>query len=80
MMELYEIVMKLVGPVQPIGETRADGERLANMKALTELVDRLLREIERAARSADRVEASMKAIGAHARAFLKDVHDCGGEG
>ena len=31
-MELYEIVMKLVGPVQPVGETRADEQRLANMK------------------------------------------------
>jgi len=31
-MELYEIVMKLVGPVQPVGETRADEQRPANMK------------------------------------------------
>ena len=31
-MELYEIVMKLVGLVQPVGETRADEQRPANMK------------------------------------------------
>ena len=30
--KLYEIVMKLVGPVQPVGETRADEQRPANMK------------------------------------------------
>ena len=60
-MELYEIVMKLVGPVQPVGETRADEQRLANMKKLTELTDLLLGEIDDAVHSADRVEAPMKA-------------------
>lgn len=36
-MELHEVVMKLVGPVMPAGETREDERRLENMKALTEL-------------------------------------------
>lgn len=74
-MELHEIVMTLVGPVQPVGETRADEQRLDNMKKLTELVDRLLFEIDTAAASADRVEASMKAIGMHARKFMATVGD-----
>ena len=74
-MELYEIVMKLVGPVQPIGETRADEQRLANMKKLTELTDLLLGEIDDAVHGADRVEASMKAIGIHARDFMAIIKD-----
>jgi hypothetical protein len=65
--------MKLVGPVQPVGETRADEWRLENLKKLTELTDRLLFEIDDAAHNADRVEASMKAIGKHARDFIEDV-------
>lgn len=72
-MELHEIVMKLVGPVQPTGDHGTDETRLTNMRALTALVDRLLFEINAAASSADRYEASMKAIGSHARAFLEDV-------
>jgi len=44
-MNLYEIVMKLVGPVCPTGDNNTDQERLKNMKALIELVDRLLFDI-----------------------------------
>ena len=44
-MNLYEVVMKLVGPVCPTGDHNTDQERLKNMKALTELVDRLLFDI-----------------------------------
>lgn len=74
-MELYEIIMKLVGPVRPIGEHSADLERLENMKKLTDLTDRLLFEIEAATPNSDRAEASMKAIGVHARDFMAAVHD-----
>ena len=74
-MELHEIVMKLVGPVMPVGETREDERRLENMKALTELVDRLLFEVDAVSQNADRVEASMKAVGVHARDFMTAVKD-----
>ena len=74
-MELHEIVMKLVGPVMPVGETREDERRLENMKALTELVDRLLFEVDAVSHNADRGEASMKAVGVHARDFMTAVKD-----
>ena len=74
-MELLEIVMKLIGPVMPVGETREDERRLENMKVLTELVDRLLFEVDSASHNADRVEASMKAVGVHARDFMAAVKD-----
>lgn len=74
-MKLHEIVMKLVGPVTPIGETQEDGRRLENMRVLTELVDRLLFVINAASHNADRTEASMKVIGVHARDFMKAVKD-----
>ena len=72
-MELYEIVMKLVGPVQPVGETNIDARRLENMKELTQLVDQLLGQIENASRYADKAEASVKEIGQHARNFINEV-------
>jgi len=75
LMNLHEIVMKLVGPVHPCGEHNADVERLKNMKTLTYLVDRLLFEIEAGAVNADKPEASIKAVGKYARDFLRDVHD-----
>lgn len=72
-MEISEIVLKLIGPVQPVGDANADKQRLLNIRQLTDLTDRLLGEIDKAAGSADRYEASMKAIGTHARDFLNDV-------
>ena len=59
------------------GETSGlvDEQRLANMKKLTELTDQLLGEIDDTVHSADRVKASMKAIGIHARDFMATVKD-----
>jgi hypothetical protein len=67
--------MRLAGPVQPVGEHDQDQRRLANMKELTELTDRLLGEIYTASHAADRAEASMKAIGTHARDFMAAVRE-----
>lgn len=46
-MEVYDVVMKLIGPVVPVGETHTDGERLENLEQLTELTDKLVTEIDR---------------------------------
>lgn len=75
LMNPYEIVMKLIGPIHPIGETNTDETRLKNLKELTLLVDKLLFEINSAAQNASRPEASMKAIGNHARDFIRDIRN-----
>ena len=63
-MELYDIVMKLTGPVDPVGSSETDRERMENLKVLLALTDRLLTEIDRiASRNKDRVEWSMKQAG-----------------
>jgi len=69
-MELYDVVMKLNGPVDAVGDQGADQKRLANLKELTGLVERLLLTIHDASSTADRQEASMKAIGMYAKTFL----------
>lgn len=69
-MELIDIVKRLTGPIQPVGETNADAARLENLSAVGELVELLLCELETAAMSADRPEASMRAIGQKAKMFL----------
>ena len=74
-MNIYEIVMKLNGPVQATGMHGKDQERLRNMKELTHLSDRLLFEVSSSTCDAERHEASMKAIGVHARDFLQAVKD-----
>ena len=41
-MEVYDVVKKLIGPIEPVGESHTDEKRFENLKALTELVDSLL--------------------------------------
>jgi len=73
--DLFEIVMKLNGPVQPTGESNEDHRRLGNIQTLTELIDRLLFEVNNATMEADQPEASMKAIGVHAKEFMEAIKD-----
>ena len=73
-MELYDVVMKLVGAVEPIGETREDDRRFENLKALTSLTDELLTAIDTIAlNEKDRVEFSRKRAGAHCKKFLDKI-------
>lgn len=70
-MNLYDIVTKLTGPIEPVGESNEDEKRLNNLKELTYLVDKLIYDIDQVAMyNKDRVEASMQRIGKFADDFL----------
>ena len=72
---MYEIVMRLIGPVHPTGEHETDQKRMGNLKIMVELVDRLLFDINEASNCADRQEESMRLIGVYARVFIKNVRE-----
>lgn len=44
-MEIADVVRKLVGAIEPVGETHTDSERLDNLKFMTALVDELLADL-----------------------------------
>jgi hypothetical protein len=69
-MELYDVVMKLTGPVRPLGETNEDARRLDNLKSLCGLVDRLVTEIDAVASGRGFRMASVKAAKDFAGNFL----------
>lgn len=48
-MELNDIVMKLIGPVEPTGDCHEDARRKQNLEALISLTDGLLTAIYRIA-------------------------------
>lgn len=62
-MTVYDVVKKLVGEINPIGEADIDDARFENLKAMTELVERLLTDINAVAFNEIRVEYSMKRAG-----------------
>ncbi len=71
--DLLTVVRKLVGPVRPVGETREDEARFANLKQLTQLVDGLVYALDAVAKNIDRPEASVKRAGKHAYDFLNQL-------
>lgn len=72
-MDYYEVVTKLIGPVDPVGATHVDDNTFENLKELTHLVDKLLDDIERVSSNKTFPEYSMKRSGQWAWDFLKDV-------
>ncbi len=72
-MEIADVVMKLVGNIEPIGETHVDEKRLENLKALTSLVDGLLHDICIVAQKKDCAEYSKSKAGKFADAFIKYI-------
>ncbi len=65
--------MKLVGKIEPIGETHIDDIRLDNLKALTAVVDDLLANIHLVARYENNNEHSLMQAGAHAAGFFRHI-------
>lgn len=74
-MNIHEIVKKLVGEINPVGETNTDNERFKNLKVMTDLVSRLVYDIDTVGMKKDRAEYSIKRAGEFADTFLE--HDLG---
>lgn len=73
-MDIYDVVTKLIGPINPVGDTGVDEQRFENLKATTDLVNDLLRDIDAvAAANKDRYEASRKLAGRYASDFFDRI-------
>ena len=75
-MTIYDVVCKLVGAIDPIGETYTDNQRFENLKVMTGLVDRLIFNLAEVANNKKRVEYSMKKAGEFADKFLNETKEC----
>ena len=75
-MDVTEIVKKLIGPIEPAGETHTDECRLKNLKTMCELVNRLVYDIHyvKVTTSGD-ARYSVKKAHEQADKFLKDLED-----
>jgi hypothetical protein len=70
-MDYTKIVTKLIGPIDPVGETNADEERFESLKSQCKLVEELIMRIQYVANSNKcRHEHSMKRAGDYADLFL----------
>lgn len=73
-MDVYEVVRKLIGPIDPVGETREDERRFENLKKMCELMDQIHTDIDDVVTyNKNRVEYSMKKAGEFADKFLTET-------
>mgnify|MGYP006909289101 CR=1 FL=1 len=74
-MDIYEVVKKLLGPIEPIGDSGIDEKRFANLIETEKLVNQLLFDINQVASYRDCQEYSRKVAGERAEQFLKDIKE-----
>ena len=73
-MEIYDVVKKLVGEIDPIGESQTDAKRYENLVVMTKLVDQLLTDLDEiAVWNKDRVEHSRRKAGEFAYKFFTQI-------
>jgi len=71
---VYSIVLKLIGPINPVGESHTDDKRYENLRATSMLVENLVSDIQdvvNANRNAH--EASRKKAFLYAKSILETL-------
>jgi len=71
--DISAVVHKLIGPINPVGESGPDEQRLANLKVMTVLIEDLMYEVNKVAHNKTRYEHSMQLIGKHADGFIRYI-------
>lgn len=75
MQNIKEIVDKLIGSIQPAGESHLDTQRLENLKVMCGLIEELVLEVNYVSRDKDRYEYSMAIMGKYADNFLRTLSE-----
>lgn len=70
------VVERLIGQIEPVGETHIDTKRFANLEDLITLVDFMIGGIVSVAEGKTSYLASVRKAGARAQMFLDDLYDC----
>ena len=68
-----EIIYRLSGKIEPVGETYEDDRRYNNLNNLCILVSNLVDDIIEVSKNKERIEFSMKRQGKFAFNFLKNI-------
>jgi hypothetical protein len=71
----YEIITKLIGPIQPIGDSNADEKRRANMETMLSLIEDLVADVRDIANSPPSHEASVQSLRGTAMLFMRGLHE-----
>ena len=72
---LYEIVIRLNGPIDPIGETNTDNRRYENLLRLGDFVHLILQDIYDVSKNMGRHEYSMHRAGKQAVECIESLRE-----
>ena len=70
--EVADIVFKIVGEIEPVGETNTDNARFSNLQTLLNTLDILIDEVTFVLPCENRYEYSMQRAGQEVRHWIKD--------
>lgn len=71
----YDVLKKLIGHIEPVGESHTDDARYYNLMEQCDIVEQLLHEVKQVSEYKDKVEYSMKKSGVFARQFLERIKE-----
>lgn len=71
----YDVIKKLLGPIDPIGDSQVDADRYENLLATTHLVDKLLFDINQVSRFATHSAHSIAHAGKWAQNFIQEIKE-----
>ena len=69
----YDLVKKLIGEIEPVGESHTDEKRYENLKEFIDLVYELIQDLHSVAGYENNYQHSMKKAGEHVRQFLFEI-------
>jgi len=72
-MEIYVVVKKLIGPINPVGETNEDNRRFENLSELANLMSSLMDDIYDVSKNSDRQEYSLMRAGKFAEGLIEGL-------
>lgn len=71
---ILEVINKLVGAINPVGESHTDGQRFENLKVMCDIVNDLVRQIDDVSyRNRDAYESSIQKASKYANTFLSET-------
>ena len=73
-LEYFTIIEKLIGPIEPVGDSDVDRIRLKNLEQYTNLIDKMLVEVDSIASSyKDHHQSSLSVAGEHCSKFMDSL-------
>ena len=70
---LYPVVKRLLGQIDPVGSTHVDEIRLENLNDTIDLIERLFHDVYQVSKQSNRMEHSISLAGKKANTFIKNI-------